>query len=221
MSNTIPGGSTTTTAGSTVDVSARTALEAMNSILALVGNSPATDYDSTTNLDIVLVRQVLEETSLEVQEDSWHFNRELEIELTPNGSDEVVLSEQFTTSGYTPADIARIDFIAKKNCGKDITVRGGKAYDRKDHTYEFGSSIYADVVWYLPWSDLPNDIRYYITVRAARKFAARRIGSDLIDQMLREQEGVAYTRARGAEMDRGDYNALKGNPVLRRGSVWR
>lgn len=208
-------------ADETVAITARTSLEAMNSILALVGNSPATDYNSTTDLDVILVRQVIEETSLEVQEDSWHFNRELEIELTPNGSDEVVLTEQFTVTGYTPNEMARIDFIAKKNCGKDITVRGGKAYDRKNHTYEFGASLYADVVWYLPWTDLPNDVRYYITVRAARKFAARRIGSELIDAMLREQEGVAYTRARGAEMDRGDYNALKNNPVIRRKGVWR
>lgn len=208
-------------ADETVAITARTSLEAMNSILALVGNSPATDYNSTTDLDVILVRQVIEETSLEVQEDSWHFNRELEIELTPNGSDEVVLTEQFTVTGYTPNEMARIDFVAKKNCGKDITVRGGKAYDRKNHTYEFGASLYADVVWYLPWTDLPNDVRYYITVRAARKFAARRIGSELIDAMLREQEGVAYTRARGAEMDRGDYNALKNNPVIRRKGVWR
>jgi|14_taG_2_1085336.scaffolds.fasta_scaffold01460_10 hypothetical protein len=208
-------------ADETVAITARTSLEAMNSILALVGNSPATDYNSTSDLDVILVRQVIEETSLEVQEDSWQFNRELEIELTPNGSDEVVLSEAFTATGYTPSEIARIDFIAKKNCGKDIIIRGGKAYDRVDHTYEFTSSIYADVVWYLPWLDIPNDLRYYITVRAARKFAARRIGSDLIDAMLREQEGVAYTRARGAEMDRGDYNALKNNPVLRRSRRWR
>jgi len=198
----------------TVAVTARTSLEAMNSILAMNGNSPVTDYNATDNLDVVLARQVIEETSLEVQEDGWEFNREKDITLSPDGSDEVVLATELTDTGYTPDEIARIDFVQSKNKNKDLIVRAGKVYDRFDNTFTITHDVYADIVWYLPWADLPNDIRYYITIRAARKYNARRQGSETIDQMLREQEAYALARARGAEMDRGDYNALKNSRVL-------
>ena len=198
----------------TVAVQARTSLEAMNSILAMNGNSPVSNYNATDNLDVVLARQVIEETSLEVQEDSWLFNREKDITLSPDGSDEVVLATELTDTGYTPDEIARIDFVQSKNKNKDLIVRAGKVYDRFDNTFTITHDVYADIVWYLPWADLPNDIRYYITIRAARKYNARRQGSETIDQMLREQEAYALARARGAEMDRGDYNALKNSRVL-------
>ena len=199
----------------TVAVTARTSLEAMNSILALTGNSPVTDYNDTTNLDVIQIRMVIEETSLEVQEDSWDFNREYDIKWSPT-NDEIVLTTVMTGTGYTPEYAGRIDFLAHKNKGKDLIIRDGKVYDKTNNTFEITHDVYVDIVWYLPWADLPNDIRYYITMSAARKFNARRQGSDMIDQMLAEQERKAFSRARAADMDRGDYNALRYSRALMR-----
>ena len=63
----------------------------------------------------------------------------------------------------------------------------------------------------LPFTDLPESARHYITVRSARVFQARTVGSDALYQFSREDEQDALIGLKKAEGITGDYNILTGN----------
>ena len=198
----------------TTGLNARTPLQALNTILAAFGESPVTDYYSE-HLDVVTARQTLEETILEVCEDrAWSWNTDLDYKLERNGSNEIVLSEVFTTTNYTEDEMAMLDIRPDKNQRRNLTVRGGKVYDRENQTYTLTQDVVADVRWYVTWGQLPNAARYYITLRAARKFSDRAQGSEQLHQYLSREESVAYQRLSKYEVSKVNANALKNNPVL-------
>ena len=72
-----------------------------------------------------------------------------------------------------------------------------------------------DLTLYLPFEELPTAARYYITVRAARTFQARELGSDVLDRFSAEDEAKALADFLHSDMQAGDYNVFQ-NPIIAR-----
>ena len=86
--------------------------------------------------------------------------------------------------------------------------RGGKLYDRQNHTYKWkdiATPIECDLVWEFDWVDLPQPVQDFITARAATIASSRIVGDSNLYQMLQQKE--AYTRAMAIEYEcnQGDY----------------
>jgi hypothetical protein len=106
-----------------------------------------------------------------------------------------------------PYNLLQIDTNREKHRSDyDVVRREGKLYDRLNHTYTFTESIYADVVWYFNFTDVPPAIQAYITARAAKMCATKMVGDQELYKLLNEQE--LYTRAAAIEYDcnQGDYS---------------
>lgn len=143
-------------------------LEAVNLMLSAVGESPATTLDAgNPELDIALA--TLNQVTKEVQAERWHFNREYGYPLTPNQDGEIVL----------PPNVLFIQINKDRHPVLfDLTVRDGKLYDRRSHSFTFTTStINVDVVWNFEFDTLPTPFQLYITQRAARVFVSRSQGS--------------------------------------------
>tara|TARA_R110002167_G_C12539821_1_gene639884 strand:+ start:259 stop:849 length:591 start_codon:yes stop_codon:yes gene_type:complete len=159
-----------------------TKLEAVNTMLGNIGESPVTQITVTSTLPISAVTAitVLDEVSREVQSEGWHFNTVLKQTLSPNGSNEIVLA----------TDILHVDTLDNS---KDIVQRGSKLFNRADNTFTFTADIDVRSMSLLDFTDLPEQARRYITLKGSRVFQARTVGSqELEQQILRDELKARY-----------------------------
>lgn len=178
-------------------------LDAVNIMLGTIGESPINSLDAATGVvDAVTARAILSEVSVQVQEEGWHFNTDYEFVLTPALS---------TKEIYVAANTIEVDASAYDRNDIDVAIRGNRLYDRKNKTYQFEQSIKADLTILLEFNELPQAARHYITIRAARVFQQRVIGSDTLGSFTEKDEARALRSMRRYESKTADYNILTGN----------
>ena len=178
-------------------------LDAVNIMLGTIGESPINSLDAATGVvDAVTARAILSEVSVQVQEEGWHFNTEYEFVLTPSLDSKEI---------YVPANAIEVDASAYDRNDIDVAIRGNRLYDRKNKTFQFQQDIKADLTILLEFNGLPQAARHYITVRAARVFQQRVIGSDTLGSFSEKDEARALRSMRRYESKTADYNILTGN----------
>jgi len=175
-------------------------LEAVNTMLATIGESPVSSLEVSGIANVAIAKQVLSEVNRDVQTKGWHFNTEINYALVPS-------VDGFL---YVPSNVMKVD-TTKAYQYIDVTQRGNRLYDRDNHTFVFTSTVEVDMVVLLPFTDIPEPARYYITIRAARTFQKRVLGSDSLDKMTAEDEAMALSALNEAEGDEGDYNMFNGS----------
>jgi hypothetical protein len=151
-------------------------------MLGNIGESPVTQITVTSTLPISAVTAitVLDEVSREVQSEGWHFNTVNKQTLSPNVSNEIVLDD----------NILHVDTLDNS---KDIVQRGGKLFNREDNTFTFTGDIDVRLMFLLDFTDLPEQARRYITLKASRVFQTRVVGSqELEQQILRDELKARY-----------------------------
>ena len=181
-------------------LSPTTELEAINTMLSTIGEAPVNTVEDNGIVDAVIARQILRSTSREVQARGWHFNTERGFLLTPD-------SEGFIT---LPPTVLRVDTVEESQ-DIDVVLRGNRLYDRRNHTFKFDKPIRVDAVILLPFDELPEVAREYITIRAARIFQERVVGSDSLSSFSKNEELRVLVALQEMEADTADYNILTDN----------
>jgi|2_EtaG_2_1085320.scaffolds.fasta_scaffold07792_2 hypothetical protein len=191
-----------------------TELEAVNTMLSAVGEPPINSLEDQKNVDAAIAGNVLTEISREVQASGWHFNTQIKVTLTPDDStkhinltDNMVRVDTDYWTSTTSTDLL--------NDARDITQRGGRLFDRSNNTYEFTKAVEATVVYILDWDDLPEPARRYVTVRAARIFQDRMVGSPAHHSFSQEDEVRARALLKEFEGDTADHSIFGNWDILR------
>lgn len=153
-----------------------TRLEAVNTLLASIGESPINSLD-TGLVESETAERQLDETNRSIQSMGWVFNTERGITLQINERGQVPV----------PEGILRIEVE-----GKDILRRGNFLYDRARHTDQFTSPQVVSVVWGFDFEDLPEAARQYIMLRAAQQFQSRFVGDASMDAFLARDAQQAW-----------------------------
>lgn len=177
------------------DLQVSTELEAVNVLLDTIDAAPVNELDDS-NVDVLRARNKLTYVSKEIQVKGWSFNSETDHPLSPNVDGEIVLNKAMIAVDIKPWKDA-LDF--------EVVVRGSKLYNSAKRTYQFDDAIEADVVWFLPWDELPEHARQYITIRAARKFRDVSAGDSVGYRFTREDERdarVAFKKRENKQQDR-------------------
>ncbi|WP_185961564.1 hypothetical protein [Telmatospirillum sp. J64-1] len=175
-----------------------TELEAVNSMLSVIGETPVNSLDDNGVVDAVIARQILAEVSREVQSRGWHWNTDKGFYLN------ITFPEGFI---YLPANTLMVDSVGRYQ-NIDVVQRGQRLYDRRNHTYQFSRPIQVDIVRLLPFEELPQAARQYIMVRAGRIFQDRIVGSEALNGFNVADENRAWATLRAAETETADYNIL-------------
>ena len=181
-------------------LSPTTELEAINTMLSTIGESPVNTVEDTGNVDVVIARQILQNVSREVQARGWHFNTEINYTITPDSEGYLVL----------PKTVLKADTVYPDS-SKDVVVRGSKLYDRENHTYVFTDAVKVDMTILLTFDELPEVARNYVTIRASRIFQERVVGSDTLHAFNSQDEARAMVSLMEYEADTSDLNILSGN----------
>ena len=182
-----------------------TKLEAVNTMLSAVGSSPVSTLSGQQTADAVVAQNILDEATRDVLSQGWDFNHERKVTMAPNGTSEIVLV----------STIARIDSTPGYNLDYDIVQRGGKLYDRKNHTYAFTESLTCDVIYFMEFDETPEAARRYMMIRAARIFQDRMVGSGNHHTYNMTDEIKALTDLKALESATGDHNIFQNSDVYR------
>ena len=179
----------------------KTELQAVNEILASVGQAPVTSLDQT-NPDVALCYETLTDVSRQVQAEGWTYNKEYQFPIEVNSEKRVAI----------PANVLQMDLAESMpnygSCDTVIRSQNGQKYlyDRVKHSFEFDSDkIFVDIVWYFDWLDLPIPIQDYIVARSSTITSQRLITDANLFQMLQQQEVFARARALEYDCNQGDY----------------
>jgi len=184
----------------------QTELEAINQMLAAVGQAPVTsidldDQDLPTNPDVAMARETLQQASREVQAEGWTFNKEYHYLMTrteqDNGEMHIIIP-----SSMMQCDLSMHEYY---NRNKDSVRRNGKLYDRTAHTFNWEQDVYCDVMWYFAWEELPIPIQEYIVNKASATFSLRIVGDSNLYQFLTAKALECRTYALEYETQQGDF----------------
>lgn len=181
-----------------------TVLEAVNQIIATIGEPPVNSVEDNGVIDAVMALQALSAVNRAVQLKGWHWNTEENYPIAatfPEG--ELRLPKNTLKVDTTGADE-----------GLDLVQRGQRLYDRRNHTYLIGRSVKVEIVFLLPFEELPEAARTYITIRAARRFNEGQIGSELLSQFSLRDEQMALFALEDAEGETADHNILNNEFVM-------
>ena len=171
-------------------------LQAVNTLLSNIGQSPVTSLEFPNPM-VDLAEQVLEEVSRSVQSEGWVFNSEYQYPFTPDVNGQILI----------PDNLLSLD-TDRLNSRIDPVIRGGKLYDKRNHTYKFTNDQKLNVIWMFDFEDLPEVFRSYIAIRAANLFAARATGSAEIVKYSEREEAALRAAVMEYETQQGDYNML-------------
>jgi ribosomal protein L27 len=180
-----------------------TELEAVNVMLGAIGESPVSSLDTTLILDAVVARSILREISRETQAHGWHFNTEDNYPLPVNSDGEIILAD----------NILDVDLDTYRYA-QDVVQRGRRLYDRENHTYKFDRTLYASVTVFLPFEEMPEPHRRFVTIKSARIFVDRLVGDNAHHVYTKQDEDDAKAMLMTLESDSADHNLLN-DPAFR------
>ena len=195
----------------TTQIGTDTELSAVNSILGSIGQSPVTTLGTVTtdstntgqeiantfaNPQIAMIHGLLMESTKDVQNEGWHFNKEDHVKKSPDSNGNFLI----------PTNYLRYDVhegLYDKT--KDVVRRNGKLYDNVTHTDVFTNDLYFDITYLISFNDVPPAFQRYIIARASVRAATQLVSNPDLVKLLQLEE--AQTRASAIEYDceQGDH----------------
>jgi hypothetical protein len=176
-------------------------LQAVNDMLAAIGESPVSSLEGDPNADVANCRRILAQVNREVQSKGWTFNIEEGAELLPDAFSKLI--------EYLP------DYLRLTTSGGTLYInRGGFVYDRTAKTDTFTNSIQVDLIRLKQFSEMPECFRSYIVAKASRRFNIRFFGAGEIEGSLQDQENEAWASIQEYELDFGGFNMITGDSFV-------
>jgi hypothetical protein len=171
-------------------------LEAVNMLLAAVGEAAVSNLETATTVDVTQAKNLLSNINREVQQKGWHFNTEWDVVLSLDSDSRIPLGTT-VLSVYSPT--------------KTTTIRGREGspflYDLDNNTFTWTASINdAVTITLLDFEDIPQTARQYITTKAARIFQEEIIGQVSAETVNRQEETEAYADLLDDEGERSGFN---------------
>ena len=175
-----------------------TELEAVNVILSTIGESPLNSLSGSLPVDGTMAKNVLSEISREVQSSGWHFNTHYKSKLTRDTNNKIPVATNVVRVELDPNLVSKADY--------DLVQRDGFLFNMAKDTDVFDRN-FEDVtqVYLLPFNEIPEQAKRYITIRSARVFHDRTLGANTLHKFSQEDEKQALSILRNAEMRTGDY----------------
>tara|TARA_R100000322_G_scaffold168760_1_gene139272 strand:- start:334 stop:945 length:612 start_codon:yes stop_codon:yes gene_type:complete len=188
-----------------MSIAATTELESVNIMLAAIGESPINTLTGLLPVDARLAQSTLAEVNKGVQSEGWSFNTEIDVTFTKDNT-----TKQISIA----TDILRIDPNIHQHPSVDAIQRGLKMYDRLNNTFEFDEDLICTVVYFRPFTEIPEPARYYITIKAARIFVDRLVSDQGLRTFTEQDELRARSVLMETDLANADHNILRGDPSL-------
>ena len=180
-----------------------TLLDAVNVCLENIGEQPVDSLANEQIQDARIAERTILEVHKEGQTKGWSWNSEFSYPFLRNAK---------TGEIETPANVVQFSVNRYQYNGR-YQLRGTRVYDLLNRTYIFDESvkgIQADVIFLLAWDEVPEAYNRWVTIRAARIFSDRTLGSEALFKYTAKDEGDAQAELERVEMQQEAPNMLSG-----------
>jgi len=178
-----------------------TELEAVNTILSTIGEAPLNTLSGSLPVDGTIAKNVLSEVAREVQSEGFHFNTHYKVTLSRDTDNKIPLATNVVRVELDPNRESKSNY--------DIVQRDGFLYNLAKNTEVFDKNFEnVKVIYLLPFAEIPEQAKRYITIRASRIFHDRTLGANTLHKFTLEDEEKALTILRQAETQTGDYTVF-------------
>ena len=186
-------------------VSSRTTkLQAVNTMLQTIGESSTNTITGSVPYEVSLAEDILDEIVRALCQDSYVFNTEEDVSLSPDVSNNISVH-----SNYVQVRAADEEYVIRDNGGSPIL------YSMRDKSSTFQNDITVEVVYLLDFEDLPEAAKRYCTIRAARIYADRLVGSQDIRVFSAQDEVEARAKLNSFVHAIGKVNMLNDSSSVR------
>ena len=176
-------------------------LESVNTILSTIGEAPLNSLSGSLPVDGTIAKNVLSEVSREVQSQGWHFNTHYKVTLTRDTDNKIPLATNIVRVEIDPRKYSKVSY--------DIVQRNNELYNLAKNEETFDTNFTdATVVYLLPFDEIPEQAKRYITIRSARVFHDRTLGANTLHKFSVEDEEKSLVILRQAEASTGDYSVF-------------
>ena len=174
-------------------------LAAVNLMLRSIGEAtvPVLAAPHDGRADVQASESILDEEGRAVQSEGWWFNME-KIKLQPDVNNNILISA-------TVIDVQMVNYSPEKI----YVERGGMLYNRTDNVNTFTSEVELILTTLLPFEDLPEVARKYITMRSARVLSENRVGDPQLRLFSAQDEMHARLRLGDANAVHESFNVFK------------
>jgi len=188
-----------------------TELEAINMMLSVIGESPVLTVDEELSVDAHIARNILTEQTRDVLMDAWEFNTETKT-LTPDDEDRI----------YVPSYYLAIQHAWSESYYTNrYSQRGELLYDLENNTFDITESVEVTAIVGFDFEEIPEPVRRYIAVRAARFFQDRRLMDRDLHMYTMTDEIEAKAKAVEFDSRDGEYMMTESEDIsqilIRRG----
>ncbi|MCQ1855965.1 hypothetical protein, partial [Neorhizobium galegae] len=136
-----------------------TVLEAVNQIIATIGEPPVNSVEDSGVIDAVMALQALSAVNRAVQLKGWHWNTEEDYPIAPSYPEgEIKLPRNALKVDTTGADKSL-----------DLVVRGQRPYELRTHPFEMGLTVTVTMVLLIPFVNLPEATRTHTPLHDDRR----------------------------------------------------
>ena len=172
-----------------------TELEAVNEILASIGESPVNTIENPTNVDVINCLRILRNVNRRVQSKGWTFNKIDSYTLNPD------------TTTHKIRWLSNLLYVVGTD-NKKYTKKGDYLFDWEEQTDIFNNSIDCTIIFLVDFEDMPDSMRSYITEKAATTFQTRYLGDSSLGEELLRDEQEAWAALMEYELDSNNFNML-------------
>lgn len=176
-----------------------TELEAVNTILSTIGEAPLNSLTGSLPVDGTVAVNILSEITREVQSAGWHFNTHYKVTLTRDTGNKIPLATNILRVELDNNRYSKVQY--------DIVQRDNYLYNLAKNQDTFDTNFEdVTVVYLLPFNEIPEQAKRYITIRSARVFHDRTLGANTLHKFSTEDEARALIVLKQAEASTGDYS---------------
>ena len=204
--------------------------EAINLMLAAIGQAPITGMDETvlyrleddgvtytelpavpTNPDVAICKTTLYQVSREVQSEGWTFNTTYNEKVSPRANDNRIVIRSSNIGSRSYCIQMDLSYNTRFARDKDSVAKADGdtifLYNRTDNTFDWGTEpVEVDKVMYINnLGELPPPAYNYIVAKASADVSMRTVGDTDQYRTLKEREDYCRTQLQEYEMNQGDY----------------
>lgn len=173
-----------------------TKLEAINIMLSCIGHNAINTLEGVKSAFITTAENILNTETKRLQLQSYDFNTERNYPLVPDVDGFIKIPENVVSIVYPQ------DYLNR------YTERNGKLYDKVEHSFIIQNPLNVDITFALNFDELPEVVKYYITILSAYKFTKRELGSQAVCVYTQEDVAEAKQAFLESELDLGNYSLI-------------
>ncbi len=180
-----------------------TLLDAVNVCLENIGEQPVDNLENEQIQDARIAERTILEVHKQEQVRGWSWNKEYAYPFSKDSLNQIRVPETVVEFSPNPYQ-----------WNGRFQLRGSRVYDLLNRTYQMDSTvteITADVVWLLSWEDVPEAFNRFVSIRSARIFSDRTLGSEALFKYTLKDEEDAQALLMRMELEQESPNMLTNN----------